>query len=142
MVQVLRSFEYLESQTIGEAVRVLPAYGMKAKLLAGGVGLVDSMRRGTIEPECVVSIQRIPKLDYIEGDGTRGLRIGALITLRSLELSPVIHRDYPFLWEAVHQVASIQVKNMATVVGNLCVASPASDLVPPLTCFRCSVADS
>ncbi len=132
MIQVLRSFEYLEPRTIGEAVRVLSAYGMKAKLLAGGVSLVDSMQRGTIKPECVVSVQRIPKLDYIEGEGTRGSRIGALTTLRSLELSPVIYRHYPFLWEAVHQVASIQVKNMATAVGNLCVASPASDLAPPL----------
>ncbi len=132
MVRVLPLFEYLEPEKIGEAVCILSTWGAKAKVLAGGVDLVDRMRRRKVKPECVVSIQRIPGLDYINSDGMGGLKIGALTTLRSLELAPLVHRGYPFLWDAVHQIGSIQVKNLATAVGNLCVATPASDLAPPL----------
>lgn len=132
MARVLKPFEYFEPRTAEEAVRILFTYGEKAKVLAGGVDLVARMRQHQIKPECVVSIQRIPGLDYIKGDGVEGLRIGALTTLRSIELSPPIKKDCMVLYEAVHQIVSIQVKNMGTVVGNLCVASPASDLAPAL----------
>lgn len=129
---VLRPFEYFEPGMIGEAVRISFMYGDKAKVLAGGVDLIPRMRQRKIKPECVVSLQRIPGLDYIEGNGA-GLRIGALTTLRSIELSPIIQRDYMILYEAIQGIASIQVKNMGTAVGNLCVATPASDVAPPLS---------
>ena len=132
MYRGLPPFKYMEPKTIGETVQILSAYGAKAKVLAGGVDLVDRMRRREINPEYIVSIQRIPGLDYIKGNGTGSLRIGMLTTLRSLELSPVVGKDYLLLWEAVHSVASIQVKNMGTAVGNLCVGTPASDVAAPL----------
>jgi len=128
---VLKPFEYFEPKTVEEAVQVLSMYGEKAKVLAGGVDLVPSMRRREIQPQYVVSIQRIPGLHYIESDGT-GSRIGALTTLRSIELSRAIQRGYLVLYEAVHQIASIQVKTMGTAVGNLCVATPASDVATAL----------
>jgi len=132
MHRTLRSFELLEPKTIEEAVHILSTHIGKAKVFAGGVDLVARMRRRQIKPECVVSIRMIPELDYIEGSGASGLRIGALTTLRSIELSPVIQQDYVLLYEAVHQIASIQVKTMSTAVGNLCVATPASDVAPAL----------
>ena len=128
MFRVLCPFKYLEPKPIEEAVQILSTYGAKAKVLAGGVDLVARMRRHEIKPEYVVSIQSIPDLDYIQADGAKGLRIGALTTIRSLELSQVIQRDYMLLHEATHQVASIQVKSMGTAVGNLCVGTPASDI--------------
>ena len=127
----LNPFEYFEPRTLAEAVQNLHMYGERAKVLAGGVDLVPKMRQRKIKPECVVSLQGIPGLDYIESDGI-GLRIGALTTLRSIELSPLIHKNYRILYEAIQGVASIQVKNMGTAVGNLCVATPASDVAPPL----------
>ena len=102
MHRTLRPFELLEPQTIEEAIQLLSSYGDKAKVLAGGVDLVAKMRRWQIKPECVVSIQKIPALDYIDGNGTGGLRIGALTTLRSMELSPTIQKDYLILYEAEH----------------------------------------
>ncbi|GAH68369.1 unnamed protein product, partial [marine sediment metagenome] len=72
-------------------------YGEKAKIIAGGVDLVPRMRLRKIKPECVVSLQKISGLDYIESNGV-GLRIGALTTLRSIELSPVVQRDYTILY--------------------------------------------
>ena len=128
----MRSFEYLEPASVDEAVRILARHGRQAKVLAGGVDLVCRMRRAEIRPEYVVSLQRIQGLDYIEGVGVKGLRIGALITLRAIELSPIIQKDYVLLYEAISQIASIPVKNMGTAVGNLCVATPASDIAPCL----------
>jgi len=132
MSRALKSFEYFEPRTVEEVVRILFMYGGEAKVLAGGVDLVPKMRKRQIQPKCLVSIQRIPGIDYIEGDGAEGLRIGALTSLRSIELSPTIQKDYELLHEAIHQIASIQVKNMGTAVGNLCVATPASDIALPL----------
>jgi len=131
-MRVLKSFEYFEPRTIGEASQVLFMYDIKAKVLAGGVDLVPSMRRHEIQPECVVSLQRIPGLDTIVRDEAECLRIGALTSLRSVELSPIIKKDFVALYEAVHQIASIQVKTMGTAVGNLCIATPASDVATAL----------
>ena len=117
MSRALKSFEYFEPRTVEEAVRILFMYGREAKVLAGGVDLVPKMRKRQIQPKCLVSIQRIPGMDYIDSDGAEGLRIGALTGLRSIELSPAIQKDYELLHEAIHQIASIQVKNMGTAVG-------------------------
>ena len=131
MHRTLRPFELLEPQTIEEAVQNLTSN--RAKVLAGGLDLISRMRRWQMKPECLVSIQRIPGLDTIEGNGTDGLRIGALTTIRDLELSSTIQKHYVPLYEAVHQIASVQVKTMGTVVGNICVATPASDIAPVLS---------
>ena len=131
-MQTLKPFEYFEPRAIEEAVRILSMYGEEAKVLAGGVDLVPRMRQHKIKPACVVSIQRIPGLDYVEEDSA-GLRIGALTTLGSIELSPVIQKNYVIIYEAIQGIASTQVKNMGTAVGNLCVGTPASDMAPPLS---------
>ncbi|MFC2068982.1 FAD binding domain-containing protein [Chloroflexota bacterium] len=132
MPQVLHPFEYYEPITSEEAVRILSKYGDKSKALAGGVDLIARMRQRQIKPECVVNIKQLPGLNYIQHDETKSLRIGALSTLRSIELSPIIKQDYIALYEAVHQITSVQVKTMGTMIGNLCVASPASDVAPAL----------
>jgi len=127
----LKPFEYFEPKTIAEATQFLSTHGAKAKVLAGGVDLIFRMRRRQIQPEYIVSLQSIPGLDYIRKDG-ENLKIGALTNLRTIELSPIIREDYSILAEAIHTIASIQVKNMGTAVGNLCIATPASDVAPPL----------
>ena len=132
MHRTLRPFELFEAETVEEAVALLSTNGRKAKVLAGGLDLISKMRRWQINPEVVVSIQQIRELDYVKGNETGGIGIGALATLRSIELSSLIQDNYRLLYEAVHQIASVQVKTMGTAVGNLCVATPASDVVPPL----------
>ena len=127
MTRPLKPFEYFEPGTIEEATQILFKYGEGSRVLAGGVDLVARMRKRQIQPRCVVSIQNIPGLDYIESTGA-GLKFGALATLRSLEFSPTIQKDYVSLYEAIRQIASVQVKNMGTAIGNLCVATPASDI--------------
>jgi len=132
MYRVLKPFEFFEPKTIDEAVQLLFTYGAKAKVMTGGVDLVLKMRLRQLMPEYVVSLQKIPGLDYIEGDRETGLRFGALATLREIELSPIVQKNWTLLYEAVHQIASVPVKTMGTVVGNLCVATPASDIAPVL----------
>lgn len=129
--RVLKPFEYFEPETIEEATQILSKYGERAQLLAGGVDLVPKLRRRLLILECVVSLQRIPGLDYIKSNGD-GLKFGPLTSIRSLELSPLIQKDYLALYEAVHQLVSVQVKTTGTAVGNLCVATPASDIAVAL----------
>lgn len=132
MYRVLKPFDFFEPKTVDEAVRLLFMYGDRAKVMAGGVDLVLKMRLRQLQPEYVVSLQKIPGLDYIKGDREIGLRFGALSTLRSIELSPIVQKNWALLYEAVHQIASVPVKTMSTAVGNLCVATPASDIAPAL----------
>lgn len=125
-------FEYLEPLSIEEAVSLLKKYGNKARVLAGGTDLVPLMKEKTVRPECVISIGRIAGLDYIRFDGEKGLRIGALTTLRSIEQSPQLQPKYGLICQAASQMASIAVRNVATVGGNLCNASPSADIAPAL----------
>ena len=132
MPRALRPFEYIEAGSVEEAAGILSTWGGKARVLAGGVSLIDDMRRRVATPECVVSIRALPGIGLVQGDGVSGLGIGAMVTLRTAEAFPSIKRDYLALYEGIAHIPSLQVKSMATVVGNLCVASPASDVAPPL----------
>ena len=128
----MEPFEYFEPRTVGEATQILSDRGEKARILSGGIDLVPRMHKGDIHVEYVVNIQKIPGLEYIEPDGKEGLAFGAMSRLRSIELSGTIQNKYPILYEAIHQISSVQVKHMGTVVGNLCVATPASDVATAL----------
>ncbi|MBW2609483.1 MAG: xanthine dehydrogenase family protein subunit M [Deltaproteobacteria bacterium] len=131
-MQSLKPFEYVEPATIEEAVSLLSDYADKGKLLAGGVDIMPRLRHRKIKPAFILNIKKIQGLDYIDGNGGDGLRFGALTTIRSIELSPVIRKDYSILYEAAHQLPSHQVKSMGTMVGNLCVGTPASDMATSL----------
>jgi carbon-monoxide dehydrogenase medium subunit len=130
MHRVLLPFEFFEPTTIKEVVNLVD--GDKVRVLAGGVDLVLKMRRREILPEKVVSLQKVPGLDYVEGNGSAGLKFGALATLTQIEQSQVVMENYALLREAISKIVSVQTKTMGTAIGNLCVATPASDVAPPL----------
>ena len=130
MYRVLLPFEFFEPTTIKEVVNLVD--GDKVRVLAGGVDLVLKMRRREILPEKVVSLQKVPGLDYVEGNGSAGLKIGALATLTQIEQSQVVMENCALLREAISKIVSVQTKTMGTAIGNLCVATPASDVAPPL----------
>lgn len=131
-MQGLPKFTYIEPSTINEAVSLSHKYGVAAKVFAGGLDLVPRLRLRKIELNYLISIQRIPGLDYIIDEGENGLRIGAMTVLHAIETSSAVRDRYNVLYEAVSSIASLQVKMMGTVVGNLCVATPASDIAPSL----------
>lgn len=124
-------FEYYEPATMEEAVEILLELGEEAKVLAGGTDLLVKMKTGQIRPRAIVNIKRIQGLRYIREEG-EWIRIGALTTLRDLEKSEIVMRQLPALHDAVNKMASIQIRTVATLAGNLCNASPAADTAPPL----------
>ncbi len=125
-------FEYFEPRTVGEATRLLSHYGNKARILAGGIDLIPKMQKGDIEAEYVINIQKIPGLEYIESNEREEITFGAMTKLHTIEVSKIIQNRYPILYEAVHQITSVQTKSIGTAVGNLCVATPGSDVATSL----------
>ena len=125
-----QEFEYLEPKTIEEAILQLNTYGDKAKVIAGGTDLIVRMKTDRVHPEYLINIARIPALRYLIDD--KGLRIGALTPFQELEKWTLIRDKYTALFEAARSVSRTQIKNMGTVGGNLCNASPAADSAPPL----------
>jgi len=125
-------FEYLEPATIEEAVSLLTKYNGRAKVIAGGTDLLVPMRQKVIRPDYVVDIINIPGLDYINYDDEKGLRIGALTTIRSLEKSAELNQRYPVISQAASQLGSVAIRNMGTLGGNLCNAAPSAETAPAL----------
>ncbi len=117
----MRTFDHFNARTVDEAVRLLKTHGGKARVNAGGTDLLGILKdRVLLEyPEAIVNIKTIAGLDYIIED-SQGLRIGALATLAGVANSPIIREEYKVLAEAAVAVASPQIRNMATIGGNLC----------------------
>ena len=117
----MREYEYFRPGSVEEAVRLLGTYGAKAYLSAGGTDLVGTLRNEihADAPEAVISLKGIPGLQDIEKT-ENGLRIGAMTTLETVAENPEICGTVPVLAEAARSVASLQIRNFATVGGNLC----------------------
>jgi len=128
----MKDFEYFEPATLDEAVALLDRHQGTASLLAGGTDLLVQIKEHVRHPEHVINIKKIPGMDDLSFDPHTGLCIGALATTRALETSPVVRKHYASLCSAVTHFASIQVRNRATVIGNVCRASPSADTLPPL----------
>lgn len=125
-------FEYFEPVTLDEAVELLQFYGDRASLLAGGTDLLVEIKEHIRQPQQVINIKRIPELAGITFDEFAGLRFGALTTARQLERDAFVQEKYAGFHQALVELGSIQVRNRATVAGNLCRASPSADTPPPL----------
>ena len=127
---ISQEFAYHEPRSLAEAVSLLQTHGSSARVLAGGTDLLVQMKLGKFQPQHLVYISKIPELHFLtEG---RGLRIGPLIVHRDLEKSPLVREKFSALFEAARSVTSVQVRNMGTLGGNICHASPAADSAPAL----------
>lgn len=129
----MQPFAYARPETLAEVVALLERHGPGARLLAGGTDLVINLRDGAVRPELVVDIKRVPELAPGVRVGDAGsLVIGATTTMTQLAAHPVIRRDLAALAEGAAVVGSVQIRNRATLAGNLCNASPAADTAPAL----------
>ena len=128
----MRRFEYFEPATLGEAVALLAYYPGRALPLAGGTDLLVELKEQLRRADCVINIKKIPGIGGLGFDARHGLRIGALATAREVEISPVVLEKYASLAQASRELGSIQVRNRATIIGNVCRASPSADTLPPL----------
>jgi carbon-monoxide dehydrogenase medium subunit len=125
-------FEYYEPATLPEAFDLLAREGEAGAALAGGTDLLLQLRRRQRRYRSVINIKFIPGLDVLRYDPDEGLTCGALVTFRELETDPDVCRVYPALAEAARVVAGVQLRNLATIGGNLGNASPSADSVPAL----------
>lgn len=128
----MRRFEYFEPKSLGEAVALLGRYQGRAQALAGGTDLLVEIKEQLRRADCVVNIKKIPGIGGLSYDPRSGLRIGALATAREVEVSSMVLEKYASLAQAARELGSIQVRNRATIVGNICRASPSADTLPPL----------
>ena len=131
------TFEYHEPASIREAVELGARFGKDARFLAGGTDLMIQIHRGRCAPRHVVSLQRLPGLDAIEVNGT--ITLGALVTHRRIEGAPEFQDALRALVESAEVVGGHQIRNVATVGGNIANASPAADVVPALLALDASV---
>lgn len=113
-------FQYLEPSSLDETISILAGYGRKSEVLAGGTDLLVRIKKGLGIPEYLINIKRIHELNSISFDTRRGLVLGALVRLSDLESSEVVQNYFPSLADASGQVGSPQIRNRATVGGNIC----------------------
>ena len=124
-------FEYRTPKSLKEVHANLKEFGSDAKLVAGGTALIIMMKQRLVRPSCLISLRSVRGLNGIELQNG-GLRIGGLATHRQLETSPLIRRRLPMLADTYHHVATLRVRNMATVGGGLAHADPNQDPPPSL----------
>ena len=128
----MRRFEYVQPVSVQEAVSVLEREGEDALVLAGGTALVIMLAQGLIRPRYVVDLGGIPELQGIRTLDDGGVRIGALTKVRALERGVRELAGHTPLAEAASQVASVRVRNAATVGGSVCYGEPQTDVPPAL----------
>jgi CO/xanthine dehydrogenase FAD-binding subunit len=123
--------DYVAASTMDEAVAALAGDPERTVVLAGGTDLVPWLLDGAAAPARLVDLKRIPGLRGIDLDGS-ALRVGCLVTFADLLASPSVHQQLPVLAEMAAMVASVGIRNRATLVGNLCSAVPSGDAAPVL----------
>jgi aerobic carbon-monoxide dehydrogenase medium subunit len=125
-------FEFYQPATLAEASRLLKENGPGGRFLAGGTDLVIAMKEKGLLPKYIVDLKRLPGLSGIRENSDATMTIGALTTMYSIETSPVIIKKYPFLAQSAAEVGSIQIRNRATIGGNMANATPSADVAPSL----------
>lgn len=128
----LPHFDYYAPGTIEEAIGLLQSGGPDARVMAGGTDLMIKMRHGGLKLKTIVALKGIKGLDMIRFEAGEGLTIGATALLADVADHPDILKYYPMVARAARGTANVQVRNMGTVIGNLCNASPAADNAPTL----------
>jgi CO/xanthine dehydrogenase FAD-binding subunit len=135
---IAQQFEYLKPRRLSEAVRIISRYGSRAQVLAGGTDLIGLIADDAAKPDLVIDIKGISGLDKVELK-TGVLRIGALVTFSDLKHSHILARKFPVVGEMAGWVASVGIRNRATMVGNICSAVPCCDSGPILLIYDAAV---
>jgi len=135
----LPKFEYIAPTTLEEACRLLKDNAPNARVMAGGTDLLIKAKHKTIRPGIVIGLKKIPDLDLIKVERNKGLTIGATALLADVAAHRQIKKFYPAIAYAASVTANVQVRNMGTVVGNLCNAAPSADNAPTLIAMDAQV---
>ncbi len=128
-------FEYLAPSSLEEALSTLDRRRNQARILAGGTDLIVQMRHSQICPPLIVDAKKIPELNRLEWSEGEGLHIGAAVPLSKVATFPPLMEKFGILAQACSAIGSVQIRNRATVGGNICNAAPSADTPPPLLCL-------
>ncbi|MBF0443210.1 MAG: xanthine dehydrogenase family protein subunit M [Oligoflexales bacterium] len=132
------TFEYHKAKSLDDALGMLEKHGGLARILAGGTDLAVMIKEGTLSPSYLVDIKGLSELDRIEFSEGR-LWIGALVTFEKLAWSDVVRDRFPVLHDSAKSVASVGIRNRATIAGNICTAVPSLDSAPALLVYEARV---
>lgn len=135
----MKPFAYARPRTVAEALALLEEHGSDARLLAGGTDLLIALRNRWIEPRVVVDLKRIEELRPAIDEHEDTISITASVVMADLVEDARIRKRFPALAEAAAMVGSAQIRNRATLVGNICNCSPAADTAPPLLVYDATV---
>jgi carbon-monoxide dehydrogenase medium subunit len=128
----VRRFELILPESIDDCIKALATGGPESKLLAGGTDLLPQLKNGLLKPARVIDLSGVARLRSIEAGNGKGIKIGSAVTARTLELDRAVRAGYLSLAESGALVGSVQVRNLATLGGNICNAAPSADMAPPL----------
>lgn len=132
----MKEFERVEPTTVEEACRQLAEFKGKACLYAGGTDVLVELKQGRLKPGALINLKKIKGLDKIHFSNSEGLRIGALVTWTQILESKAVASHYPLLRKAAESIGSMQIRNVATLAGNICHASPAANGPIPLLLYE------
>ena len=132
----MRHFDYLRPKSLKEALQQKKTIA-GAKFISGGTDLLVQIKNRELQPPALISLRSIPELATIEING--GARIGALATISDIIQHNELGLNYPVLVEAARRLGSVQIRNVATVGGNLCNCSPSADMALPLLVLEAKV---
>lgn len=135
----MKSYQYLRPETLNNALAMLVQFGDGAKPLLGGTDLIVRIQKGQADLNAVIDMKRVQDISSFIEAGHGMITVGALVVLSDLVRNEHIQKFFPALVDAVSTVGSIQIRNRATLVGNICNASPAADTVPVLMVHGASV---
>jgi carbon-monoxide dehydrogenase medium subunit len=137
----MKEFEWYEPKTVKEACKILFRFKTRARPFAGGTDILVEMKTLRSQPAALVNLKHIRGLDKIQYQKQKGLTLGALVTWTRLLESAAVAGHYPLLHKAAGTMGSIQVRNLATLAGNICHASPAANGPVPLLVYeaRCII---
>lgn len=134
----MKSFQYHEPTTPQDVCGLLHTHGDSASIIAGGTDLIIKMERGVKSPSHVISIRNIKELDSIV-ESDEGFAIGANVSLTAVAEHEGIKSKLPVISKAAKSIGSVQVRNLATALGNLCNAAPSADMAPGLLVLNARV---
>ena len=127
----MQSFEYHKVYSLQDALEAVSVSKGTSVFMAGGTDLLVQIKEGKIRPQCVIDVKGIHEMDGLATSGDE-LSIGALTSIRTLEMSPSALAKVPLLAQAAAKLGSVQIRHRATIGGNLCNASPSAEMAPAL----------
>jgi CO/xanthine dehydrogenase FAD-binding subunit len=132
---ILPRFQFKEPKTLMEALKIAEQNAGKAAFIAGGTDLLVNLKKKVVNYEVIISMERLADLTVLKYSDENGLTLGAMTRIGDLEDSPMVKEKYPALAIAASCLGSMQIRNRATVGGNICTARPAGDMIGPLIAY-------